>query len=137
MDEMIFELLLLGDGAERKIAKLSCRLERIAEYAFGDTWSQIDRMLDIIDEKRRLESALEIRNKLIKGLTEEEYVLLNARAHGVMPEITENGRGYSDRSLRRKTLEALKTAKNILFLFAYDNKALSEEYGEFLQGAAA
>lgn len=49
MDEMIFELLLLGDGAERKIAKLSCRLERIAEYAFGDTWSQIDRMLDIID----------------------------------------------------------------------------------------
>ena len=125
MDEMIFELLLLGDGAERKIAKLSCRLERI------------DRMLDIIDEKRRLESALEIRNKLIKGLTEEEYVLLNARAHGVMPEITENGRGYSDRSLRRKTLEALKTAKNILFLFGYDDKALSEEYGEFLQGAAA
>ncbi len=137
MDEMIFALLRLGEGAERKIAKLNKRLERTAEYAFGDTWSQIDSMLDIIEEKRRLESALKIRDKLIKGLTEEEYVLLNARAHGVVPEIVANGRGYSDRSLRRKTLEALKTAKNILFLFGCDDKVLSEKYGEFLQDAAA
>ena len=137
MDEMIFALLRLTENAERRLLKLDARLERTAEYAFGDTWSQIESMLDIIEEKRRLQSALELRENLVKGLTEEEYVLLNARAHGAVPRLKGNGRGYSDRSLRRKTLEAVKTAENILFLLGVDCAVLGKRYGKILEGDAA
>ena len=130
MDEMIFSLLRLTERAEQKIARLNERLERIAEYAFGDTWRQIDCMLDVIEKKRRLESALEIRNKLVRGLTEEEYVLLRSRARGVVPEILSGGRGYSERSIRRKTAEAVKAAENILFLLGCDREDLEKKCGK-------
>lgn len=120
MEEKIYALLRLGDGAAEKLERLSKRMQRIASYAFGDTRMQMQAILKITEKKRRLENALYYREKLLAGLTEEETALLLLRAHGVSSEKAKEGRGYSARSVRRKTVAAEKTAANILYLLGYD-----------------
>ena len=120
MEEKIYALLRLGDGAAEKLDRLSKRMQKIASYAFGDTRMQMQAILKITEKKRRLENALYYREKLLAGLTEEETALLLLRAHGVSSEKAKEGSGYSARSVRRKTVAAEKTAANILYLLGYD-----------------
>ena len=120
MEEKIYALLRLGDGAAEKLDRLSKRMQRIASYAFGDTRMQMQAILKITEKKRRLENALYYREKLLAGLTEEKTALLLLRAHGVSSEKAKEGRGYSAPSVRLKTVAAEKTAANILYLLGYD-----------------
>lgn len=126
MDETVYALLRLGDGADARMKRLSRRLQRIAVYAFGNTYGQLNAMLGILEEKRMLENALYYRENLLKGLTDEERRLLFCRAYGISSEKLTGEMGYSSRSVRRKTKEAVRAAENILFLLGCDGKSAQE-----------
>ena len=124
MDETVYALLRLGEKAAETLERLSQRMQKIASYAFGDTRMQLEALVKIMDKKRRIENALYFREKLLAGLTEEEVDLLMMRARGVPSEQVRTKRGYSARSVRRKTVEAEKTAKNILYLLGFEENSL-------------
>lgn len=126
MNETIYALLRLGDGAAEQIDRLSRQLERIAQYAFGNTRRQIGAMFRVLEEKRMLEKALYYRENLLKGLTDEEVKLLFYRAYGVPSERINGEMGYSSRSVRRKTNDAVRAAENILYLLGCDGAVAKE-----------
>ena len=97
-------------------------MRRVACYAFGDTRRQLEAVLKISEQKRLIENQLYYREKLLKGLTDEEAELLMLRARGVPSERAKEGRGYSARSVRRKTADAVRAAENILYLLGYESR---------------
>ena len=95
MEETVYALLRLGDAAPERLRRLSEKMRRVACYAFGDTRRQLEAVLKISEQKRLIENQLYYREKLLKGLTDEEAELLMLRARGVPSERAKEGRGYS------------------------------------------
>ncbi len=134
MKKCIYALLRLNHGAKKKLDGLDRRLWRTASYVFGDTWTQIDAMLDIIETKRRIEAALDLASKLRKGLTEEECEILEMKSTGVGCSEIAQKYSCSKKTACRKAETALKTAENLLFLLGYDVNAVQDVLREFVNG---
>ena len=132
MKKFIYALLRLNTSAKKKLDGLDRRLWRTASYVFGDTWAQIGAMLDIIEAKQRIQSAIELADELRKGLTEEELDMLEMRAKGI--SCVEIAKTYycCPKTAYRKVEAALKTAENVLFLLGYDKNAVKDVLREFI-----
>lgn len=130
MKNFIYTILSVERDADVRIERLTRRLWKTASFTYGNTWDQIDAMLDIIEEKQQIQDAVELIKLLKKGLTEQEYTVLASRRDGLGYREIAHTLGMSVKSAYRKTLDALKAAENLLFLFGYDDERLKKSFGQ-------
>ena len=125
MQDGIKVLMKNPSPLRKRIRMLENKIERIASYPFLPTKKQIDSILRATEKKRSIEEILALSEKIKRGLTEEEIIVLSMLSKGCVATDIADALGTTKSKAYRLAKQSVVTAQNVLFILGYDQDRLA------------
>lgn len=131
MKKWILMIFRIGSLLEQLTDRLDRRVERLALDPFGQTARQYERILELIDKKRRLVNLKVMREMLAHELAADDVFLLAKYAFGMSAAQIAELTNRRESTVYKRLRAALTKAEKTLLAAGYDEARLEREYSEF------